>query len=464
MEKGKKVQLQRELEAIFGVLEDFPEGAGIENIRQSIGLPIELRTLQRRLALLVNEGKIRSEGSTNNTRYFLVKTEKVDAIISSALQTDDGLTLSKKSEALLAAMRLPSSQRKAVGYNLSFLESYQPNISFYLSPTERKSLAQTGKTTTGEQPAGTYARQILNRLLIDLSWNSSRLEGNTYSLLDTQRLLAEGQAAPEKSAKETQMILNHKDAIEFLVQDAGEDIGFYRYAIQSLHALLSHNLLGDPAASGRLRTFGVGITGSVYTPLAIPQQLEEVFDAFLQKAEAIEDPFEQAFFAMVHLPYLQPFDDVNKRVSRLAANIPLNKYNLSPLSFTDVPQDLYVAGLLGIYEQNNVSLLKDVFFYAYGRSAAKYAAIRQTLGEPDPFRLRYREQIKKTVRQIIVDAVLKSRASLHISKGAEGLPTADRQRFNEAVEIELMSLHEGNFARYGVTPSQYKAWKEVWDK
>src|SRR5262249_11173545 len=148
-----------------------------------------------------------------------------------------------------------------------------------------------------------------NRLLIDLSWNSSRLEGNTYSLLDTRRLIDLGEEAEGKERLEAQMILNHKDAIEFLVRSA-EDIGFNRYTILNLHGLLANNLLADPQAAGRLRHIGVGIDGSVFHPLEVPQVIEECFDQILATASAIADPFEQSFFVMVQLPYLQPFDDV----------------------------------------------------------------------------------------------------------------------------------------------------------
>ena len=165
------------------------------------------------------------------------------------------------------------------------------------------------------------------------------------------------------------MILNHKDAIEFLV-DGAEEIGFNRYTLLNLHALLADNLLADPEATGRLRHIGVGIAGSVFHPLEMPPLIQECFDQVLAAASAIRDPFEQAFFAMVQLPYLQPFDDVNKRVSRLAANIPLFKGNLSPLSFEDVPRDLYTEAILGVYELKRIELLRDVFLWAYGRSAA----------------------------------------------------------------------------------------------
>ncbi len=116
--------------------------------------------------------------------------------------------------------------------------------------------------------------------MIDLSWNSSRLEGNTYSLLETERLLEWGNAAKGKDLKETQMILNHKGAIEFLINSA-EEIGVNRFTILNLHTFLSDNLISDPAASGRLRTFAVGISHSVYVPIAIPQVIHECFDSLI---------------------------------------------------------------------------------------------------------------------------------------------------------------------------------------
>lgn len=123
----------------------------------------------------------------------------------------------------------------------------------------------------------------------------------------------------------------------------------------------------------------------------------------LAKVSAIQDPFEQAFFVMVHLPYLQPFEDVNERVSRLAANIPFIKHNLVPLSFVDVPDRDYVDGLLGIYENQRVELARDVFLWAYERSCQRYAVIRDALPQPDPLRLRNREQLTEVVNGMVRD-------------------------------------------------------------
>ncbi len=201
--------------------------------------------------------------------------------------------------------------------------------------------------------------------MIDLSWSSSRLEGNTYSRLDTEKLIALGQAAEGKDLQETQMILNHKAAIEMLVEEA-DQVGFNMFTFLNLHAILSENLLLDEDASGRLRRRPVDVFGSSFHPLVMPQTLEECFRLLLKKATAIQDPFEHSFFLMVQLPYLQPFEDVNKRVSRLGANIPLISNNLCPLSFIDVPEQAYIDGTLGVYECNikYLKMKKDIWHSA----------------------------------------------------------------------------------------------------
>ena len=310
-------------------------------------------------------------------------------------------------------MRRPLYDRAPVGYDREFLDKYRPNVSSYLTPETIASLSRIG-TTHDAEPAGTYARHILNRLLVDLSWASSQLEGNTYSLLDTQRLIEFGEAAQGKDAAETQMILNHKAAIEFMV-DLQDELAFNRQVILNLHGILSDNLLADPNASGRLRRIGVGIGNSVYHPLEVPQLIEECFQQVIDTAAAIHNPFEQAFFAMVHLPYLQPFEDVNKRVSRLAANVPLIRQNLSPISFIDVPARAYVEGLLGVYELNRIDLLRDVFVWAYEHSSQRYVAVRQSLGEPNKFRLKFRIEIIEVVRQIVSGPTLSN-----IKRGSQG--------------------------------------------
>jgi len=427
------------------------------------------RTLQRRLKTLVEKGRLAQEGKGRAARYRLpAEAEKREETAAGQAGSREEkpeetvIPLSTESAKIRGYLQKPSAARKAAGYNREFLDGYRPNVSFYLSAKERAHLAEVGKTTTGAEAAGTYAKQILNRLLIDLSWNSSRLEGNTYSLLDTRRLIEFGEEAEGGNRVEAQMIINHKDAIGFLV-GAAEEIGFNRYTILNLHGILAQNLLQDKTAAGRLRHIAVGIEKSAFHPLEVPQMIEECFNQILATAAAIKDPFEQSFFAMVQLPYLQPFDDVNKRVSRLAANIPFIKGNLSPLSFTGVPRSTYTDAMLGVYELNKVDLLKDVFIWAYERSAERYIAVRQSLGEPDPFRLRHRAALRQVVGEVVRGRMDRKAAVAHIASWAEeNIPQDDRERFRETAETEVLSLHEGNFARYEIRPSEFEAWRAVW--
>lgn len=454
-----RISILKQLHTIKEALKAFPEGALIEEIEAAVSLNLNRRTLQRRLKTLEETKALKVTGKGRGTCYQLSAIDEAPLLPISS--KEPSIPLSTIGQKIQNQVNRPLQARYPVGYNREFLENYIPNVTCYLTLTERKKLAQLGKTTKAEHPAGTYAKEIRNRLLIDLSWNSSRLEGNTYSLLDTQRLITFGETAEGKSTTDTQMVLNHKEAIEFLIS-AADDIGFNRYTILNLHALLANNLLPDPRAVGRLRNMEVGIAQSVYEPLTIPQQISEGFDLLLSKVAAIANPFEQAFFIMVQLPYLQPFDDVNKRVSRLAANIPLLHHNLSPLSFVDVPSQIYIQGMLGIYELNGVDLLKDIFIWAYERSAACYAALRQSLGDPDPFRLRYREAIRSLITEVIKTAMSPKTAAAKIANQAKQLPEQDRARFVEVVETELLALHEGNFARYQIRPTEFEAWQQIW--
>lgn len=447
-------------EAVLKAVAQSAAGANIEQIEAQLPQPPTRRTLQRWLNALVGQGRLRKEGQARSTRYLLPVQAAPEA--ADAAPGDVFFPLSDEARAIDIAVRQPVQHRTPVGYRRSFLDSYRPNTTFYLHAALRAELQALGQVAAHNEPAGTYARSIANRLLIDLSWNSSRLEGNTYSLLETERLLSAGDAAEGKGALEAQMILNHKAAIEFLM-DCTPDMGFNRYTLLNLHALLSDNLLPDPTASGRLRTVAVGIGQAVFLPLEGPQLIAECFAQVLDTAAAIQDPLEQAFFAMVHLPYLQPFEDVNTRVSRLAANIPLIQHNLCPLSFVDVPPAAYISAMLGVYELNRIELLRDVFAWAYKRSCARYSAVRQSLGEPDPFRLRYRALIFDTVAEVVRAAMNKQRAIAFVARQArQHLPPADQHRFVEVTETELMSLHEGNMARYRLRPSEFEAWRQGW--
>jgi len=417
------------------------------------------RTVQRWLSQWRHQGKITASGEGRARRY--AASALLDSAGAMAL-TDrfpSHIPLSADSRDIMAYVDQPLQARKPVGYQRDFLDAYQPNVSGYLPESLRRQLHNMGKTTLAHEPAGTYSRAILNRLLIDLSWASSHLEGNTYSRLDTVELIEQGRAARGKAAIETQMILNHKSAIELLVESVVStgNAGLNRYLLMNLHSALSENLLPNPSDEGRVRQHAVDIGQSVYRPLSTPQQIDETLGVVLDKLGAIADPFEQSFFAMVHLPYLQLFADVNKRVSRLAANLPLFRANLCPLTFLDVPEQAYSRAMLGVYEMTRVELLRDLYVWAYERSTQEYLAIRQELVEPDPTRLAYRELIKQTIREVVQHPHADALAA--IAQAMEQVPQTDRDDVQALIVQELRRLHEGVLARYGLRPSELTAWK-----
>lgn len=454
---------EAELDSLVELICQHPDGLAVDAIAQKMGDRLLRRTLQRRLALLVEQGRIQKRGLARAVRYLRVP-QAVEGLVAAPLppitaQADGEVYVptSPEGERIKSYVRQPRAQRPPVGYKLAFLEQYHPNQTAYLPQDLRNQLHAIGRSPAEQTPAGTFARDILQRLLIDLSWASSTLEGNTYSRLDTERLIEFGQAAEGKEAFETQMILNHKQAIEYLVLDP-ENARLTPDVIIALHAFLSDGLMADPSAVGRIRRRAVEIGGSVYLPVALPQRLDELFGIVIQMAAEIHDPFEQSFFLMVHLPYLQPFEDVNKRVSRLAANIPFIRHNLCPLSFIDVPQQAYVDAMLGVYELNRIELLRDVFVWAYERSCQQYVAVQQSLVPPDIFRLRYRQALSE-----VVAAIVQNDEAATAKMVGTRLPTTvaapDKDHFIRLVLEEFAALHPGNAVRFGIRSLELAAWQ-----
>ena len=434
------------------------------------GAPIAYGTVKLRLEeLLADRLAEQSPGRRRPAAYRVVSKPAVEGEREPSARgwaggegtkaAEDALAipLSPEAQRLRAFLERPRGERAPVGYDVEFLDAYVPGRTWYLDEAERERLRELGRTTFMGQPAGTYARDIMQRLIIDLSWGSSRLEGLRYSRIDTAELLNEGRLPAGATDRDRQLILNHKAAIEFLVEEA-ESIAFNRYTILNLHALLAENLLEDREQEGALRSRPVTIGSSVYTPTAIPQLIAERFDTILAKAQAIGDPMEQSFFVMVQLPYLQPFVDVNKRTSRLAANIPLIRANLCPLSFVDVPERTYTEGMLGVYERRDISLLRDVFTWAYERSCAQFKVLREAMGEPDPIRLNYRTQLRTLVAEAVRGMEWPSLGSL--TRSAAGLGVRGEDQVAVAAEAlkDLGALRPEVLARYAIRQSEYTTW------
>lgn len=441
---------ENELKAIVTAVGGERAGLSAREIANRVSFKLPTRTLQFRLRRLVETGRLRMLGQRKQARYIVPPTPQG----SSPLPVPD--------IRLMGRLNRSPRDRPPVGYNRAFLDAYRPGVSAYLSTSVRSELARTACPASGPLPVGTYIRQILPRLSIDLAWNSSRLEGSTYTRLETQYLLELGREAEGKQIVESQIVVNHNDAISFLVENPRE-IGVDRYTVQNLHAILAMHQSGDIRAPGRPRRVPLTIEGSAFRPLDRPWLIEECLDLILAKAKVIADPFEQSFFLMVHLLYLQPFEDLNNCVSRLAANIPFIKRNLAPLSFAYVPRELYLAALVGGFELNDISLLRDLYIWAYKRSASWYTSAGPIHSGPDFFRLRHRKNIRRIVNELMRARVDRIRAPEFISRWMAGLIEADdQQRFRQTIEDELLALDAGNSARYRVTLSEFEAWRKAW--
>ncbi|MBC7980423.1 MAG: Fic family protein [Armatimonadetes bacterium] len=415
------------------------------------------RTALNRLNRLREADLVERLGKGRSTLYRLTDSGKARLEVGAARPAPAkpkprGIHLSASAKSMRTRIHRRFSERVPVEYHRGFFGTYLPNQSSYLPEFTRRKLFVAGSLTG----------MTSQRLLMDLAWNSSRLDGFACPLPETEQLFQTGNGNTPLS-NEAVMILNHKAAIEFLMEPSAE-AGFNRRTILNLHALLTADQLRDPAAEGALRQAPLGIAKSTYLPPAVPELIEMYFDQILATAAEIQDPFEQAFFVMVQLPYLQPFLDGNMRVARLAANIPLFQRNLVPLSFVDVSEADYLDGMLAIFEHNDITILREVFVHAYERSTQRYNAIRGA-GDPDPFRVKYREAITEQVAELIRARCVRPEAIARLRRWAdEAVIENDRKRFIAAAEETLDGIHEGNFARYRVRPAEFEAWQAVWNE
>lgn len=408
-------------------------------------LNVSRRTTNRMLARLVANGQLEKTGSGPTTGY------RPTSAPTGASSDGPPLRVARSAEAaaLLAQLSRPLGSRAPVSYERAFVDDYVPNESSLLPHALADALYAAGRAQ-GQQPAGTVARKVLEQLLIDLSWYSSRLEGNRVSLLDTKALFEHGRG--DTNNPEITMLLNHKEAIEFMV-DAVPEQGITVPVIRNLHGILMQGLLSDPLTAGAIRRRIVTIEGSVYHPTQVPVLLEQMLEEIVAHARLIRNPIEGAFFLWVNLAYLQPFEDGNKRTSRLASNLPLLLYNCAPLSFLDVEQSDYAYAMLGVYEQRSGALAAELFETTYRRSIETYRAALGAFGTPDPVRARYREALGKAIRQVVAGG-----ESGPAAVASLGIAPVDLDAFTRLVEEELAHLAIFNCARYRLTIPVVERW------
>jgi Fic family protein len=302
-------------------------------------------------------------------------------------------------------LKVQVSYRTKVSYDPSFLGAYIPNETYYLSVEQRASLEATCPRGAFDATDEKVAKEV-RRFMADLTHNSSAFEGVDIKYADTISFLEENIESRHMSPVDAIILRNHYNAIRFIVENTHfppqpEDIVVSEYDTRNIHSFLSDGLLKDRRKQGRLRTEHVEIRDSAYIPNDIPAVIAQEFTKLMTKAAEITCPYEQSFFLLVHIPYLQPFEDCNKRTARLICNIPLLSNGILPISWSEVNQRDYTDSLLCVYEQKSTYGLSQVFIDAFRRSYERFdIAINQR--QPSRLEVTYSQQIKEAIRRRIL--------------------------------------------------------------
>jgi hypothetical protein len=254
-------------------------------------------------------------------------------------------------------------------FNFDLISGVLSNYSLF-TPTEISKLQELQKvymSNISNLSKAEYNNE-LERLAIDLSWKSSQIEGNTYSLLETERLLKEKETASGKTKDEAVMLLNHKEAIDFIVSNPDYLIPLSVSKIEDIHSILINELIIEK----NLRRRRVGISGTNYRPLDNEFQIKEALVSMCDLINSKENVFEKSLLALVIISYIQPFVDGNKRTARIVSNAILINNNHCPISFRTVDSIEYKKAMLLFYEQNNISSFKEIFINQFEFAVKTY--------------------------------------------------------------------------------------------
>ena len=254
-------------------------------------------------------------------------------------------------------------------FNFELIKQILPKVSLFTEEEcKRLDKAQSIFRTHLEELSETDYKKEMERLGVDLSWKSSQIEGNTYSLLETERLLKERQEATGKTREEAIMLLNHKDALDFVlnVPDYLKEISVHR--IEDIHSLLTKDL----GVERNIRRRRVGITGTNYRPLDNEFQIREALEDSCKLINGKDNIFEKSLLALVLLSYIQAFSDGNKRTARITSNAILIANGYCPISFRTVDSIDYKKAMLVFYEQNNIAAFKKIFIEQFEFAVKTY--------------------------------------------------------------------------------------------
>ena len=339
-------------ELILNYLKNKPNSSSKE-VFEGLFAAVSYATVKRYLSKLLCENHIIQQGNAKNSRYALSPTFNLfypinlDEYYSKEIDAREILT----------------------GYNFSLISETLQNVPlFTVQELNLLNDLQSKFSKNIAQLSDFEYRKDMERLAIDLSWKSSQIEGNTYSLLETERLLKDKQTAAGKTKEEAIMILNHKDTIDFVATNSDYFLSLSVSKMEELHSILIKELGVDR----NIRTRRVGITGTNYKPLDNEFQIREALQQTCDLINGRENIFEKALLALVLLSYIQAFSDGNKRVARITANALLLAYNHCPISFRTIDSMDYKKAMLLFYEQNNISAFKQIFINQFKFAVENY--------------------------------------------------------------------------------------------
>ena len=339
-------------ERIIDFVKSHPNCSSSE-IYTELALEISYATLKRALQLLIAEKLLISVGNLKGTKYQVNPSYE----IIRPIDVDEYFT--KEIDQRLIQLTF---NHDLITKKLSGLSLFTPDESARLNDLQKQFIVNISKLTSLE-----YSKE-LERLAIDLSWKSSQIEGNTYSLLETEKLLKEQETASGRTKDEATMLLNHKDAIDFIVANPDYIIPLSVAPIEDIHSILVKEL----NISRNIRNSRVGISGTNYKPLDNEFQIKEALTDTCKTINDKTDVFEKALLMLVLLSYIQPFGDGNKRTARIISNGILLHYKYCPISFRTVDSIEYKKAILIFYEQNNISPIKDIFIDQYAFAVNTY--------------------------------------------------------------------------------------------
>lgn len=331
---------KRELE-IIGLIKKNQEVSSKE-IFEGVSTSISYATVKRILSKLIVENLLTKKGQGKSTKYFISPT--YDLLFP--------VDIKKYFEKEIDEREIKEN------FNLELIpETLKESSVFTANELEQLDLLQRKFKNNISQLSEIEYNKELERLAIDLSWKSSQIEGNTYSLLETERLLKEKETASGKTKEEAIMLLNHKEAIDFIIENPDYLIPLSVPKIEDIHYLLIKELGVDK----NIRKRRVGISGTNYRPLDNEFQILEALSNMCELVNSKENVFEKALLILVLISYIQPFVDGNKRTARIASNAVLMNHKHCPISFRTVDSVEYKKAMLLFYEQNNISSFKEIF-------------------------------------------------------------------------------------------------------